>query len=331
MSWHPTAARARAAEAYLRADSGWCDLLASDAEVVNPLLDLLRARWAETYTLFGGGGEGERAWLPDLELLQDRPLEKGQALTLKGADPRSYRLMRKWRDACRDYPCHLFAYATPNRCALDVIAGHGPVLEVGAGTGYWAWCLRQLGADVVAVDTCPPEGGAANEYHGHARAWTQVDKGGPAMLARYPSRTLLLCYPPPDSEMALECLQVYTGEVVLYVGEWRGDCATAGFHRALVADFRLTRRVRLPNWGNTSYELTCWTRTKGGGGGSVIGPVPCCSQCAGAGSRLRRCRLTYDVIFCSPVRPGLPQVWGPLCARLADWALYICVASCASP
>ncbi|PNW76347.1 hypothetical protein CHLRE_12g552827v5 [Chlamydomonas reinhardtii] len=46
------------------------------------------------------------------------------------------------------------SWAIPSAEALEVIAQQsgGRVVEVGAGTGYWAWLLARRGVDVVAVD-----------------------------------------------------------------------------------------------------------------------------------------------------------------------------------
>lgn len=71
------------------------------------------------------------------------------------------------------------APAAPNAAAVAALAARSPLLEVGAGTGYWARCLRAAGADVLALDVCPPgpASSTANTYHGHvpvvseARFW----------------------------------------------------------------------------------------------------------------------------------------------------------------
>ena len=36
-----------------------------------------------------------------------------------------------------------YAWAIPSDEAIHAIAELGPLLELGAGTGYWAWLLRQ--------------------------------------------------------------------------------------------------------------------------------------------------------------------------------------------
>ncbi len=59
-----------------------------------------------------------------------------------------------------------YAYVLPDGASLAMLAELGPLVEVGAGTGYWAQRLRVLGVDVVALDQAPPDGDTANRYHG---------------------------------------------------------------------------------------------------------------------------------------------------------------------
>lgn len=60
-----------------------------------------------------------------------------------------------------------YAWAIPSPESIDWIISYlngRPVVEVGAGTGYWAWLLSQAGVDVNAYDIKPP-GKGWNEYH----------------------------------------------------------------------------------------------------------------------------------------------------------------------
>ena len=45
-----------------------------------------------------------------------------------------------------------YAFAIPNTEAIERIAQHGPVVEMFAGSGYWASFLKQAGADIIAYD-----------------------------------------------------------------------------------------------------------------------------------------------------------------------------------
>lgn len=84
-----------------------------------------------------------------------------------------------FRDSARAWSCHLYAFAAPNERALAALAALGPVLEVGAGVGYWAHLLRERGVSVVATDQLPTtECGSetVNQYHGRVPAWTNVEQ-----------------------------------------------------------------------------------------------------------------------------------------------------------
>jgi hypothetical protein len=56
-----------------------------------------------------------------------------------------------------------YAFAVPTREALETISQYAPIVELGAGTGYWAWLLRRRGVDCVAYDLAPPDS-AANPH-----------------------------------------------------------------------------------------------------------------------------------------------------------------------
>lgn len=54
----------------------------------------------------------------------------------------------------------LYSWAIPSPQAVEWMAGllgAMPVVEVGAGTGYWAWQLAQHGVSVTAFDQLPPD------------------------------------------------------------------------------------------------------------------------------------------------------------------------------
>jgi hypothetical protein len=193
----------------------------------NPLLLLHFARWRETLCLLDLLGA-----IPDVSdaarltaSLRPQVLDSPASATMKGTDPLMPDRLRQWADSCRVWPCHLYAFATPNTPALEKIASFSPLVEIGAGTGYWSQMLRLSfpKCTVVAYDKDPPtiQGKVIkpNDYHGKSRAWTQVLKGGPEVAAQYAQHALFLCYPPPDNAMALLALRAYTGSTVCYVGK----------------------------------------------------------------------------------------------------------------
>src|SRR5438045_3183702 len=98
----------------------------------------------------------------------------------------------------------LFSWAIPNARALEVLAAQAPLLECGAGMGYWSALLRARGVDVLAYDAAPPGRSSKNGYHRAAREpWTKVHKLSSVTAARrHRERTLVLCWPPYDDDAA---------------------------------------------------------------------------------------------------------------------------------
>jgi len=111
-----------------------------------------------------------------------------------------------------------YSYVVPDAGSLSILADLGPLVEMGAGNGYWAHRLRALGVDVVAYDLAPPDGDRPNRYHPMPATWTDVIAGDQTNLAHHPDRALLLCWPPLFSSLG-ECLIQYSGDTVALIGD----------------------------------------------------------------------------------------------------------------
>ena len=129
-----------------------------------------------------------------------------------------------------------FAWAIPDERALRILQHFSPILEVGAGFGYWAHMLELRGADVDPFDIIglAPAEGARKAMPPKKRAadappaelfWTAVRHGGPEALRLETARgrSLLLCYPDETMQLAEECLRNFTGDTILHVGELVGS------------------------------------------------------------------------------------------------------------
>lgn len=158
----------------------------------NPLLELFRSRFLETFAIFGEEG---------LKVIAKDCLPSGEGTSLKDSDPLCPSLLNSWRDSVRIFACYVYAFAVPNEAALKVIEQYSPIIEVGAGTGYWASLLRARKViKITALDIAPPTT-LANEYHGRCGTHTTVDLGSPASLSSYSTAcSLFLCYPPPEGK-----------------------------------------------------------------------------------------------------------------------------------
>jgi len=154
----------------------------------------------------------------------------------------------------------LFCWGVPNERALDVLAAHAPLVECGAGMGYWSALLRARGVDVLAFDAAPPHK-SANEYHRFPREpWTAVAAEDSVLAARrHSDRTLFLCWPPYDDDASsYAVLRAYRGAKLVFVGE--GATGSIRFHRELALNWSLEEEVRLPNWPRLRDTLMVYRR-----------------------------------------------------------------------
>ena len=150
----------------------------------------------------------------------------------------------------------LFSWAIPGEGALAVLAGYGPLVECGAGTGYWAALLRARGVDVEASDI------AGSHDAGH-RPWTEVTAANAVAAVRGGrGRTLFVCWPPFDDDGAsYAAVRAYRGDVLLYVGGGPGGpTGTERFHRELELNWSPVEQVAVPNWPGLPDRLVVYLR-----------------------------------------------------------------------
>lgn len=159
----------------------------------------------------------------------------------------------------------LFSWAIPADGALAVVSRYAPIVECGAGMGYWAAALRARGVDVAAYDRAPPAATQrANSYHSSGRGpWTQVRAASAvAAVAAHPDRALLLCWPPYDDDSAsYAALRALRGDIFLYIGEGQGGpTGSVRFHRELELNWSPVEQVEIPRWPRLHDRLIVYQR-----------------------------------------------------------------------
>lgn len=180
-----------------------------------------------------------------------------------------------------------YAFATPTDEAVQAIkqAATSGVVELGAGTGYWARLLHEADVDVVAFDLHPPPS-LENEFFPAAQPWFPVMPGDELAVARFPNRLLLLVWPTQDETWPATALRVFHdagGEQVAVVGEGAGGrMGDLAFHAMLGEEphclhcrygalasqcicelepqWQLARRVALPHWAPWEDDLSLYRR-----------------------------------------------------------------------
>jgi hypothetical protein len=182
--------------------------------------------------------------------------------------------------------CSYIAWAIPNTSAIQTLLSLGPIIEIGAGTGYWAYILTKHGGDVIAYDMQDSHEGQCYRFR-----HSLVQNGGVEQIQQkcHSHRTLLLSWPDIVEEsvaddgdrgsFGLDCLSHYTGDMLAYIGElgphvvrtkkgWGdvfppcGSSSSSAFQVKLNDSFDLVTRVCLPNWPPYNSHLTIWRRKR---------------------------------------------------------------------
>lgn len=147
-------------------------------------------------------------------------------------------------------------------CVIKACTGPVGIVEVGAGSGYWAYELKKVGVDIVATDPTP-----ISESKWFEKTWTNIEEcSGLDALARYPDRDLLICWPDDynsEEGWSDKVLEAFKGELVFYCGEAYGGCTgSSRFHDLLEhsGTWRLAKTVRIPNWPGVHDQLEVYQR-----------------------------------------------------------------------
>jgi hypothetical protein len=115
------------------------------------------------------------------------------------------------------------AFARPTDTALRAIVEASPhgVVEIGAGTGYWARQLHDRGVDVAAFDIAPPPS-LDNRWFPGLTPWYPVQVGDESAVDSYPERTLLLVWPTRNEDWGADAVARFAaagGQRIAFVGE----------------------------------------------------------------------------------------------------------------
>lgn len=133
------------------------------------------------------------------------------------------------------------------------------VVEIGAGTGYWAWQLEQSGVDVAAYD--PHPAGEDNSYC-KAGPYTTVLADDASAVKHHQDRALLMVWPPYGGEHARHALSLYEGDLLIYAGEGHGGCtADDGFFELLDEEWdEVSIAPQHVTWWGIHCRLVAYTR-----------------------------------------------------------------------
>ena len=154
-----------------------------------------------------------------------------------------------------------FGCVVPSYESLQIIrkvAKGRQILEIGSGTGYWAYMLRRLGLKVDAVDNLQ------SEYRTLWISGTTVEDGAEYLESRNGAddAVLLLVYPIVGLDFTARILDAYKGSTICVAGTQNRNGYTAFKDRTIdeyvmaeKAEFKKTVQIALPSFAGKDEAL----------------------------------------------------------------------------
>lgn len=161
----------------------------------------------------------------------------------------------------------------PTDSAIQTILKYSPILEIGAGSGYWSAVIDEAGGEIIATDYLPPNVPYDNLPDGYMNAvgtqehqflplereeeesfqkvWHTIHIADHSCVQSYPSHAILLCHP-PVAEWTEELLgYCHLGQELVLVSEWfPGADGTPLFFNCLLENWELVERFPVYDWSS---------------------------------------------------------------------------------
>jgi len=159
-----------------------------------------------------------------------------------------------------------YSLTIPYYDVLKKVSLYSPIVEIGAGSGYWARCLGEMGADVVAYDRFPPgeqspwEWDSWNSWFNDS--WYGIIEGDESAAAWHPDRTLFMAWPMPMNPMAYNTLLNYKnagGRTLIYIGDPHPASSGDEYFYRLLYRHKEIENIDLYSWPGIKEKLLIYS------------------------------------------------------------------------
>eukprot|EP00056_Hartaetosiga_gracilis_P013059 m.213244 g.213244 ORF g.213244 m.213244 type:complete len:293 (-) comp13789_c0_seq11:2662-3540(-) len=166
----------------------------------------------------------------------------------------------------------LFAFSVPTMSIIQELATYSQAnnisrwISCGSGSAYWESLMESFGLSLLCFDQ--------NTLYPKDMHHTHVQTGGPDIVAKHSTSgdALFLAWPDDseDSVFGRDCVMEFNGNTIVHVGELFGETlsetpygqsTSKQCQEALAKDFRIYKRISLPQWPYQRDSLTIWRRT----------------------------------------------------------------------
>jgi hypothetical protein len=149
-----------------------------------------------------------------------------------------------------------FGFSIPCAEVLDALAQHQPIVEIGAGSGYWTALMRHRSIDVIGTD---PDAQGWWEQVGQYDPY-QVNLEARQALRRWPKHTVFCSWPSLKEPWLLQALRsMHIGRRLILIEE--DACADEKTWAYRDQRFSNEAYISVPAWWGCNDRCGVWRRS----------------------------------------------------------------------
>jgi len=203
------------------------------------------------------------------QLLADSPLG-GAAQWVKTGTPPSAKELRAdgyFHGAPREFTGLIqkafnrkWGFSIPCLEVVQKLVALSPLVEVGAGTGFWSALLRSAGADIIATDIISEGSPGYGMSIGTHCPITALDAR--TAVVSYPERNVFCSWPTRDAEWCTEAVnEIQPGRIFALIGRPRGGTTgSPSLFDLLDARFTWIDQVEIPQFPAENDDFRVFRR-----------------------------------------------------------------------
>ena len=153
-----------------------------------------------------------------------------------------------------------WGFSIPCAEAIDQISKLSPIVEVGAGSGYWTAMLRAAGIDIIATDALP----AGKNPHGFQTSeFCKVEPiDALSAVTRYENRSIFCSWPTEGEEWAAEAFsKLPRGNHLILIGTGRGGITGSNSLFDLIdSELTLLNTIEIPQFPKVKDLMWIYVR-----------------------------------------------------------------------
>lgn len=150
-----------------------------------------------------------------------------------------------------------YSWAIPSKKSVSELVIHLPrnteILEIGCGNGLWCKLLSYYGVKVIPTDD--GSWGFENRFV-EVEIINHID----ALKKYSTSNALFLCWPPKQGKLASQCLEIFKGDFLIYIGERKGGCTGNKKFHIMLKKWNLLKTIDIPHFKEVNDSIFIYSK-----------------------------------------------------------------------